>query len=25
MNPQVLKKFFGIVLLVFAIKFIFGK
>ena len=25
MNPQILKKFFGIVLLVFAIKFIFGK
>ena len=25
MNPQILKRFFGIVLLVFAIKFIFGK
>ena len=25
MNPQILKKFFGVVLLVFAIKFIFGK
>jgi hypothetical protein len=25
MNPQILKRFFGIVLLVFAIKFILGK